>query len=187
MKLIGCLVLTTAMAFGQAAADVQLKAAAHKQEVEGDLKGAMDTYRKIIANNGKDRGVVAKAMLHLAQCHEKLGQAEARKLYEQITTSYRDQAAVAAEARERLAALDGGSKHTGGLTARQIQTAPNLDGASITPDGRLMAMTHWETGDLAIRDMATGQIKRLNLKTTWNGSSDFAQWPVFSPDQSQIA
>jgi len=187
MKLIGCLVLTAAMAFGQATPDVQLKAVTHKAEVEGDLKGAMDAYRKIIASNGKDRGVVAKAMLQLAQCHEKLGQAEARKLYEQIATNYRDQAAVASQARERLAALDGGSKHTGGLTARQVATGPDVDIGSITSDGRLMAMTHWETGDVAIRDMAAGQVRRLNLKTTWNDSSDFAQSPVFSPDQRQIA
>ncbi len=188
MKLIGSLVLAAVVALGQAPADVQLKAAAHKAEVEGDLKGAMEAYRRIIATNGKDRAVAAKAMLHLAQCHEKLGQAEARSLYEQIATNYRDQAAVAAEARERLAALDGGSRPSGGLTARQVWTGPDVDPeASITPDGRLMAMTHWETGDVGIRDLGTARVTRLNLKTSWQDSSDFAETPVFSPDQRQIA
>jgi Tol biopolymer transport system component len=186
MKLIGCLVLTAAVSFGQASAGIQLKAAAHKEEVEGDLKGAMEAYRQIMAA-GKDRGVVAEAMLRLARCHEKLGQAEARKLYQQIVTSYRDQSTVATQARERLAALNGGMKLPGGLTARQMWTGSAVDAAmSITPDGMLMAITDWDTGDVALREMATGQVKRLNLKASWSESGDFAEWPVLSSDKSQI-
>jgi Tol biopolymer transport system component len=188
MKLIGCLILTAALTFGQAAPGVQLKAAAHKEEVEGDLKGAMEAYRRIIAASGKERGVAAEAMLRLARCHEKLGQAEARKLYEQIVTSYRDQNAVATQARERLAMLDAPAKVAGTLTARQIWTDPAVDtSGSVSPDGRLAAITDWQTGDLAIRNIATGQINRINLKTSWSDSSDYAIGPVFSPDQRQIA
>jgi Tol biopolymer transport system component len=188
MKLIGCLILTAALTFGQAAPGVQLKAAAHKEEVEGDLKGAMEVYRKIIAAGATDRAVAAEAMLRLARCHEKLGQAEARKLYEQIVTSYRDQNAAATQARVRLAALDGSSKSSTGLAARQVWTGSGVDAAmSITPDGKTMAITHWDTGDVAIREMATGQIQRLNLKASWNESADFAEWPVLAPDRSQIA
>jgi Tol biopolymer transport system component len=189
MKLIGCLIFAAAIAFGQAPADVQLKAAMHKAEVEGDLKGAMEAYRQIIARNGKERGVVAQAMLQLAQCHEKLGQAEARKLYEQIVSNYRDQAAAAAEARDRLAALGGGrSVSTGALSARQVWTGSEVDPeASITPDGKVMAFIHWTTGDLATRDVATGRIERLMAKTgSWEQSDEFAEWPLLSPDQKQL-
>ena len=35
--------------------DVQLKAAQQKAEVEGDLKGAIEAYKKVVANAGANR------------------------------------------------------------------------------------------------------------------------------------
>src|SRR5260370_37917540 len=62
------------------AADVQFKAAQHKEEVEGDLKGAIEQYKKI-AQSG-DRTLAAKALVALGHCYEKLGQNDARNAYE---------------------------------------------------------------------------------------------------------
>jgi len=89
----------------QADPGVQLRAAIEKEEVAGDLEGAMALYRQIIAADGKNRPATAKAMLRLAGCYEKLGQAEARKLYERLVAEYSDQTQEAAHARARLAAL----------------------------------------------------------------------------------
>src|SRR5215510_5662767 len=61
-------------------AEVQFKAAQHKQEVEGDLKGAIEQYKKI-AQSG-DRALTAKALVAIGQCYEKLGQNDARTAYE---------------------------------------------------------------------------------------------------------
>ena len=61
-------------------ADVLLQAAMAKETVQGDLKGAMDLYRKALREAGANRQLAAKALLHLAQCYEKQGDAEARKL-----------------------------------------------------------------------------------------------------------
>jgi Tol biopolymer transport system component len=192
MKLIGCLVLSAAIALGQSPAELQLKAATHKQEVEGDLKGAMEAYRQIIARSGKERGVVAQAMLRLAQCHEKLGQAEARKLYEQIASGYSDQTAVAAEARQRLAALSVGASGRTELAARRLWTGDGVGGTvpfevSPAPDGRSVLFAHWDTGDAAVRDLGSGEIKRLGLKKSWADSNDFVEDLVYSPDQRQFA
>jgi len=63
-------------------AEVQLKAAEHKQQVEGDLKGAIEQYRKLA--QGRDRAVAAKALVRMGQCYEKLGDAESRKAYERV-------------------------------------------------------------------------------------------------------
>src|SRR5262249_6368738 len=83
--------LSVSQIFGQVnrTADVQFKAAQHKEEVEGDLKGAMDAYRKLA--DGKDRTIAAKALLQLARCYEKLGQADAQKTYERIVRDFTDQ------------------------------------------------------------------------------------------------
>jgi len=61
------------------------------------------------------------------------------------------------------------------------------DKASITPDGRWMAMTDWASGDAALLDMTTGQIQRLGAKTGGWESDNFAEFVVPSPDLSHVA
>ena len=59
--------------------------------------------------------------------------------------------------------------------------------ANLSTDGRWMVKTDWDTGDLAIRDMSTGEMTALKVKTvTFKESSAYAQAPVFSPDMRQI-
>jgi len=82
---------------------VKLEAGIAKEEVDGDLKSAMEVYQKIAADSSAPRDVRAKALLRLAGCYEKLGR-QARQLYEQIVRDYSDQPA-ASQARSRLAAL----------------------------------------------------------------------------------
>ncbi len=125
----------------QADPGVQLRAAIETEEVAGDLKGAMALYRQIIAADGKNRPVTAKAMLRLAGCYEKLGQAEARKLYERLVAEYSDQTQEAASARTRLAAL---AKTTEPLkpTFRQIRIPTKLPAngsGKLSPDGQTLA------------------------------------------------
>lgn len=90
---------------GQADADVALKAAMHKELVDGDLAGAIDEYKRLAARPGVSRAVAAKALLQMAQSYEKLGSPEARGAYERVSRDYVDQRAMADEARTRLAAL----------------------------------------------------------------------------------
>ena len=85
------------------AAGVRLEAGIEKEDVDGDLKSAMDIYLKIAADTSASRDVRAKALLRLAGCDEKLGK-QAKQVYEQIVHDYSDQPA-AAQARTRLAAI----------------------------------------------------------------------------------
>lgn len=180
MKLIAGWFLGAALALAMPQAEVELKAAAHKAEVEGDLEGARKAYQGIIANPANDRAAVARAFLGLAQCHEKLGQAEAAKLYRRITESYSDQVAVVTQARRRLAAL-GAAPASSALSARRLWVDADVDSsASLGPEGTELVMVHWASGDLALRDLATGRIERLNLKTSWTESASFGEWPVLS-------
>ena len=52
------------------------------------------------------------------------------------------------------------------------------------PDGSYVAITDWETGNLAVRDTATGAMRRLTDNGDWRG---WAEFPVPSPDGRQIA
>ena len=84
-------------------AEVALQAAIKKEMVDGDLKGAIEQYKKI-AQSG-NRAAAARALVRMGQCQERLGEAEARNAYEKVVREYADQTEAAAEARTRLVAL----------------------------------------------------------------------------------
>ena len=52
---IAILATTLALAQAERSAEVQLKAAMHKEQVEGDLKAAIGQYQQIISHYGKNR------------------------------------------------------------------------------------------------------------------------------------
>lgn len=102
-------------------AEVALRAAIEKETVDGDLKAAIEQYKKIAAQPGVSRNVAATALLHLGQCYEKLGQADARKTYERLLRDFGDQAEIVKQARERLSAMGMPPASTRGTTAlRQL-------------------------------------------------------------------
>jgi Tol biopolymer transport system component len=168
-------------------ADVQLKAAEHKQQVEGDLKGAIDDYKKLA--EGKDRAVAAKALIRLAECYEKLGQADARKAYERVVREFSDQIESVTVARGRLSVppLTNGSEAK--QAARQVWKLRQDQDASESlpsPDGRWMAYTDWSTGDLGLHDLMTGTDRRLTNTGGWQAGGDYAEAPLISPDGKEV-
>ncbi|HUS05668.1 MAG TPA: hypothetical protein VMZ52_05210 [Bryobacteraceae bacterium] len=169
-----------------------LQTAIQAETVDGDLKSAIEQYKKIIGKASAGREVVAKALVRLGMCYERQGNAEARQQYEQAVREFADQTEAIAQAHERLAAMNGGGPvKLAALATRQLWK--NQGGATVpkeiapSADGRSLLFTHWDSGDLAIRDMGTGEIKRLGLKKSWTDSSDWAQGAVYSPDQRQVA
>jgi Tol biopolymer transport system component len=82
----------------------------------------------------------------------------------------------------RPSARDGRESRT---ISRLIWTGPLVDllGAP-SPDGSYMAVTDWETGNLAIRETSTGAMRRLTDNDDWSG---WAEFPVPSPDGRHVA
>src|SRR5262245_34289931 len=60
--------------------ELEYRAALHKQQVEGDLGGAIELYKSIASSKTADRTVKARALLQLGACYEKLGQ-ESQAVY----------------------------------------------------------------------------------------------------------
>lgn len=80
----------------------QLEAAIHREVVLGDLKGAIEAYRGVLALEGASRAVAARAQFQIGQCQEKLGnRAAAEDAYRRVVESYGDQEQAAA-ARTKL-------------------------------------------------------------------------------------
>jgi Tol biopolymer transport system component len=104
MKLAALALMLGFYALAQTTPAVRLEAGIAKEEVDGDLKSAMEVYQKIAADAAAPRDVRAKALLRLAGCYDKLGRQQARQVYEQIVRDYADQPA-ASQARTRLASI----------------------------------------------------------------------------------
>jgi Tol biopolymer transport system component len=179
-----CLLLGYDLSGQTRSPEAQLKAAQHKEQVEGDLKGAIEQYKQLIARPGIARGIAAEALLGLAQSYEKLGVAEARAVYEQIIRDYTDQGAIAAAARERVSML--GASASRAFVARQLLQLPsNIAVLTLMSDGRI-GSTDWETGDLVLVDPASGAISRV-VQGDFEKGDTWAEDPLLSPDRRQLA
>jgi len=180
--------LATFLAAGQKndQAELALKAAIKTETVDGDLKGAIEQYKKIAAQPGAGRATVATALLRMGQCHEKLGNAEARTAYERVVRDFADQAEIVAQARVRLAAL-GGPGAGGGLVARRVLTDASGVGEVLTADGKYIRDIDWDTGDVVQFEVASGQTSRITNRGPWSKTEGDLGDKTFSRDGKQIA
>ncbi len=175
-------VLSTGYAPGQvkdSRAEVALQSAIKKEVVDGDLKGAIEQYKKLAQN--RDQAVAAKALLRMGECYEKLGDTEARKAYEQVLSRFPNQAGAVAEARARLTALKSAEPST--ITVRRVGIpntdvfgAPSRDGAYLT--------FRDSSENVKVYDLATGQIRQLTQRQSID---DSAYTSIPSPDGKQVA
>ena len=62
------------------------------ERTEGNLQEAIKLYQQIVDKFSADHKLAAQALLQMGGCYETLGQAGARKAYEQIVSEYADQA-----------------------------------------------------------------------------------------------
>ena len=58
---------------------------------------------------------------------------------------------------------------------------------AVSRDGRFLSYVDWSTGDLAIRDLKTGENRRLTNKGSWLESNEFANNSTISPESTQVA
>lgn len=82
----------------------------------------------------------------------------------------------------------GSALDTAGVVVRRIWAGPKADPfGSPSPDGRYLTFVDWETGDLALHDLHTGEDRRLTDKGTWFESNALALFSIFAPDGHRIA
>jgi Tol biopolymer transport system component len=199
----GCLALIAALVCAVAAqggvqADKQYQAALHKEMVDGDLRAAIEEYRVISARPGVARELAATALVRMAECFDKLGDPQARAMYERVVRYYGDQP-IAADVRQRLAStgsaaeaaiVDGTSADD--RASRTVWSSPNVDifgGGIVSRDGRLLTFTDWTTGDLVLHDLASGGDRRLTDTASFADMSSqrYAGDSRISPDGRYVA
>jgi Tol biopolymer transport system component len=157
--------------------DIDLQAAIRKETVEGDLNGAIKQYAAIVAKYKSDRSVVAMALVHMADAYRKMGDAESKKIYEQVVKDYGDQKQAAALARAGL----GGGANPRRLTNAVVWSGHKVDDeGTISPDGRYLSYADWDTGDTAIHEFATGEDRHL----THTGNPGTGPWKTFAQESA---
>lgn len=159
-----------------------------KERAEGNLQAAIQIFEHIVKEFPNNRELTAKALVEMGDCYEKLGKSGAEKAYQRVLHDYADQSAEANEARARLAALEHGGTHGNEMVMRRIWDGTQADvEGGVTADGRLLSYPDWNTGDLAVRDLVTGQNRHVTHKGSWSKSGEFAENSVPSPDGKRIA
>ena len=160
-------------------------------ETKGDLEGAIKLFNKIIEKYPDEREYAAKSQLYIGLCYEKSGLKEAQKAYQKVVDSYPEQAEAVKVANEKLSLLLRTEafirKEDKEFNIRKVWAGDDVDFmGAISPDGRYLSYVDWDTGDLAIREIATGKKRRLTNKGSWDESSEFAEFSRWSPDGKQI-
>jgi len=178
-------VLTSIATAQQNKAEQMYQQALYEMEGRGNYAKAIDMFNRVVAQFPKEKPVAANALLRVGMCQEKLGNREAQKAYERVIKDYADQHEVVAEARARLDLIAG--KENKEFSIRRVKegTDVGMEGA-VSPDGRYLSYVDWETGDLAIYEIATGNKRRLTNKGSWDKSKEFAYYSRWSPDGKQV-
>ena len=127
---------------------VLLRSAIEKEEVDGDLQGAIHLYQQIIEKFSGNKAIAAQAQLQIGLCHEKLGQKnskQAQDAFQKVIDNYPSQSEEVRIAKERLSRLliaEKVSKTPLKPTFRQIRTPfsiPQWSGSRLSPDGKILA------------------------------------------------
>jgi len=172
----------------QQSAEKLYQSGIYKEEVEGDLEKGIEIYQTIVKQFPGSREIAAKAQLHIGLCYEKLGMKEAQKAYQKVVDNYPEQTEAVKAANEKLSLLIRADtvvgKENKEFSIRKVGDV-GVFGA-ISPDGRYLSYVDWDTGDLAIYEIATGNKRRLTNKGSWDQSDEFAQFSRWSPDGKQI-
>ena len=174
------LAATIAGASGGAQQDAerQLKTAMNTELVDGNLKLAIEQYKKVVDSG--NRALAAQALLRMADCYQKLGDREAQAIYDRVVRDYSDQKDAAAIARARLGPAAAVVRTK---SDRPIWTGVDTDGfGTISQDGRYLTYTDWRNGArLILRDLETGS-DRLLTDSAQGGT----QFSVISKNSKEV-
>src|SRR5687768_2829965 len=163
--------------------DKLFKAAMNTELVDGNLQAAIEQYKKVVQTGS--RALAAQALLRMAECYQKLGDAESRKVYERLVRDYSDQKESAAIARARLG--DERAQAAKIMALRKVWSGPFISSeeCGVSSDGRYITCPAWATGDLGVHDVVTGT-DRLLTTNNWAGNQ-YAHGSAISKDSRHVA
>lgn len=157
------------------------------EESNHGLPEAIALYAQVAAQAG-DRQLAATAQLRIGLLNDRLGRKDdAQRAFRAVIDRHGDQPVLVRQAKERLEppqAMAGS-----GPRARQVWAALNASPLSApSPDGRLLSHVDFESGNLAVRDLAAGTSQLLTRDGTYTARDwQWAEFSVFSSDSRHLA
>jgi Tol biopolymer transport system component len=176
----------------QQSAEQLYKSALYEEEVGGDLQKAIAVYQDLLKRFPASREVAAKAQLHIGLCYEKLGTTEAEKAFQKVVSDYPERTEEVRTARQKLSLIAKTRPVAGGVdlgpSIRQIWsgTSATSDGRP-SPDGKSMSFIDGQTGNLGIRDIASGSTRLVTHKGSFEKDFGLAANSCWSPDGKRFA
>jgi Tol biopolymer transport system component len=147
-----------------ASAPALLRHAIDTETIDGDIRGAIKEYQDIATRFATtDRATAARALMRMADAHQKLGNADAERIYRDLVRDYPEQKEVVSVARAKLAGLRRLRPATATPASGSVCTecvGPYIHSFTLSPDGRWFGYTA-ANNDLMARDLRTGEVKRL--------------------------
>jgi Tol biopolymer transport system component len=88
-----------------------------------------------------------------------------------------------------LGTMEARAAGASGMVIRCVWEGPDVDGmGKPSPDGRRLTFVDWDGGgNLALRDLVTGETRILRNTGPWSDSVGFAESSIWSPDGKRIA
>ena len=175
---IGLVAVLIGVSVSAQSLSVELQRITQQATVTGDLRAAIDGYKRIVARAGSNREVAAQALVRMADAYQKLGDAEARAIYQRIVRDFPDRKEEAALASTRL----GGTVPAASVKGeRAVWTGPEVEvSGRVSPDGRWITFIDRGTLTLKIHDVAA------NVSRALTPAGQAAQWSAISKDGTQI-
>jgi len=159
MALVLVVLLSATVLSQVQAPDVLLKQAMQREQVDGDLPGALALYKDIVDKFPKDPAA-PRALLQMAGIYEhQRDRAAAQAALTRIVTEYRRPAEVVVSAKGRLAASSDGRP-----VPRRVLDADWVAPQDISANGRFAVgrdRAGYNTLSVVLRDLSTGQSRTL--------------------------
>jgi tetratricopeptide (TPR) repeat protein len=166
-------------------------------ESNQNLVEAIKLYSQVVSQSNEQRALAARAQYRMGVLYERLGRkADAQRAFQTVVKQYGDQSDVAGRARSKLPASVAKATVTAKprsvtnesttMTNRQLWTGAEVEteGAP-SPDGRYLSYMKRKNGNLAVRDLITGE-SRLVTNDATGGCPACAYESIWSPDGKQI-
>lgn len=172
----------------QGSAQAVFKAAMDKEVIDGDLKAAIEQYRRIADTYRRsDPATAAQALLRMADAYRTLGDSQWRAALERVLREFGAQKEAAAQARARLGAA---TPETAVRADRAVWIGADMFG-KVSPDGRFISFTDWAGfSNLALYDLRSKSARPLTGNKGWADADPNwgeAQWSAVSPDGQYVA
>jgi len=160
-----------------------------KEEGEGSLREAIELYKSVADNSQADRALRAKALYQMGNCYEKLGQLEARGVYEKLVANYSDQPELVANAKRKLSKLNVYQELSAqsGIVIRQEanqEVDKEVSINSYSHDGHYASYTDWYSVEIGVFDIKSG--KKWEITKDGNYGTHYPTFSIWSPDSKQI-